>query len=231
MQTLRTKILLIDYDPNSIDRIRGLLEISGCEVLVSHDGLAGIQDFARISPALTLVQDLLPKKHGFEVCREIKRLVAGKYLPVILLTSARTGEMEIRRTGCDEYIAKPFADDTLLSTVRDLVPDVAQSLAPLQNVQEIEISLDTPADDAAVERDEPPKPAPVSIPVEFSETDVTGRLDSAMTFGSPNPVDVPARRQGRRDRSAGPPGSRKKNSARGKDKARKKTASADTAAG
>ena len=65
-------ILLIDYDPRSIEHIRGLLSAAGHRVEVAKNGLAGLESFREHEPSLVLVEAMLPKKHGFEVCQEIK---------------------------------------------------------------------------------------------------------------------------------------------------------------
>ena len=66
------KILLIDYDPASISKTATPLTKAGYSVEVAKDGLSGLAAFERMKPALVLVEAMLPRKHGFEVCQEIK---------------------------------------------------------------------------------------------------------------------------------------------------------------
>lgn len=117
-------VLLIDYNPRSISRIRTLLNGAGYHTIVAHDGAQGIEEFERTSPRLTLIQDLLPKGHGFQVCRDLKETEHGRSRPIILLTAPRSGgrRHELLATKCDDFVEKPFDDETLLRTVRRIIP-------------------------------------------------------------------------------------------------------------
>jgi DNA-binding response OmpR family regulator len=116
-------ILLIDYDPCSICRIRGILSGAGLQAIVAEDGVAGIEAFERHRPDLTLVQDLVPRKHGFEVCAELKKTEHGKVSPVVLLAHVRIGRRHaVLSTGCDDYVEKPLDGRILLEKIRRLLP-------------------------------------------------------------------------------------------------------------
>jgi DNA-binding response OmpR family regulator len=115
-------VLLIDYDPGSVGRIRRLLREAGFAVLLARGGREGVREFHRSRPDLTLVQDLLPGLHGFDVCRQIKNTDEGKDSPVVIL-SVPGKHAALVRTGCDAYIEKPFGDDELLDVIRHLLPE------------------------------------------------------------------------------------------------------------
>lgn len=175
------RVLLIDYDPRSTTRIRGLLADRGIEVEVRGDGVTAARDFERVRPAVVLVQDLLPKKHGFEVCRELKGSMLGHYVPVLLITGIRAGrEWELRQTECDGFVRKPFADEVLVSTVERFLPE--------------------PASPTVEAEPSPPRP---EIPVEFSEEELTERLDALIDLAGP-PVADPAPVARRKRRSTTP---------------------------
>jgi len=112
-------ILLVDYDPHSIGRIRRLLRARGYEIHIAKDGLAGIDAFRRIEPALTFVQDLLPKRSGEDVCRVMKDLAFGKEAAVVLVVPAckRSGRGE-NVPWCDAVLESPFSEELLLELVR-----------------------------------------------------------------------------------------------------------------
>jgi len=151
------RVLLVDYDPRSIERIRGLLAGQGIAVEVRRDGASAARDFERLGPVLTLIQELLPGKHGFEVCRELKASALGRRVPVLLMTGVRSGRSrELRDTECDGCVRKPFSDGVLLAAVRRLLPQ------PVPRAE--------------------PRPAP-QIPVRFSEDEVLARLDAVMGSG------------------------------------------------
>ena len=66
-------VLLIDYEPASIEQMKGPLLAAGYNVEVVFDGLAGLKAFKEMKPDLVLIEAMIPKKHGFEVCQEIKK--------------------------------------------------------------------------------------------------------------------------------------------------------------
>ena len=120
-------LLLIDYEPRSIERMRRPLEQYGIRVEVATDGVAGLTAFERLQPDAVIVEAMLPKRHGFEVCHEIKKTAHGKRTPVIVTTGVykgrryRTQAMHIH--GADEYLEKPLTDDQIVSTVRRLLSE------------------------------------------------------------------------------------------------------------
>ena len=72
-----------------------------------------------------MIEAMIPKKHGFEVCQEIKKIPHGKMSPVIIVTAVYTGRkyrtQALHHYGCDAYLEKPIPDDTLIETVTRLV--------------------------------------------------------------------------------------------------------------
>lgn len=115
-------ILLIDYEPRSIEHLRRLLAGAGFDVEVASDGLAGVAAFSRLQPDLVIIEAMIPKKHGFEVCQEIKRTALGKRTPVLIQTAVYKGRkyrsQALHIYGCDDYLEKPFSDEFLLQTIR-----------------------------------------------------------------------------------------------------------------
>lgn len=114
-------ILLIDYDPRSIESLRTPLVSAGYRVEVAKDGIAGSRRFAELLPDLTLVEAMIPKKHGFEVCQELKRSEHGKNSPVVIITGVYKGRKYRHQArhqyGCDEFLEKPISPTDLLAVV------------------------------------------------------------------------------------------------------------------
>ncbi len=114
-------ILLIDYEPRSIERFRQPLLRAGYVVELAVDGVAGIEAFHRIQPDLVLVEAMIPKRHGFEVCQEIKKTSEGKRTPVLITTAVYKGRryrtQALHIYGCDEYVEKPITEEDLLGIV------------------------------------------------------------------------------------------------------------------
>ena len=114
-------ILLIDYEPRSIERFREPLVGAGYGIEIATDGVSGIEAFHRLNPDMVLVEAMIPKKHGFEVCQELKRTPHGRKTPVIITTGVYKGRkyrtQALHIYGCDEYIEKPIAPEQLLEIV------------------------------------------------------------------------------------------------------------------
>jgi DNA-binding response OmpR family regulator len=166
-------ILLLDYDPHSIGRIRSVLAARNCHLEVCRDGRTALEVFRRLRPTLTLVQDLLPGGHGFEICRELKRSTEGLERPVALLVGARPGrERDLPDTGCDGWLFKPFDDAALLELVGRWI-DVQPPHRRARPRNESE-----PARDRLLQRTVVRTEVPV--PVELSESDIMGTLDAIL---------------------------------------------------
>ena len=102
-----TKLLIVDYDPNICDMLRLYFENEGYRVKTAYDGMEGISSFKSFEPDLVLLDIMMPKKDGWQVCREIRE-ISGK--PVIMITAK--GEIFDKvlglELGADDFIVKPF---------------------------------------------------------------------------------------------------------------------------
>ena len=128
-------ILLVDYEPRSVQRIQGCLLGAGFRVEVVNNGLAAIEKFRELKPSMVLLEAMLPKKHGFEVCQELKATAQGKNTPVAIITGVYKGRryrtQAIHLYGCDEYIEKPVEDTTLVAICRRLLKIEAKVEEPV----------------------------------------------------------------------------------------------------
>jgi TonB family protein len=129
-------VLLMDYEPRSVEQMRSALESQGYRVLLAPNGVDGIRMFHETLPDLTLIEAMLPKKHGFEVCQELKATEHGKTHPIALMTAIYKGRKYQRQAendyGCDAYFEKPIADDVLLEKVSQLLEGREPSAQPAE---------------------------------------------------------------------------------------------------
>jgi TonB family protein len=127
-------ILLIDYEPRSIERFREPLIAAGYKIEIATDGVSGIEAFHRLNPDMVLVEAMIPKKHGFEVCQELKRTPHGRRTPVLITTGVYKGRkyrtQALHIYGCDEYIEKPIAPEQLLKIVGKFFGSATSAPAP-----------------------------------------------------------------------------------------------------
>ena len=133
-------ILLIDYEPRSLERSRRPLAAAGYRVEVARDGLAGMEAFERIKPDLVLVEAMIPKKHGFEVCQDLKKTPQGKRTPILITTAVYKGRkyrsQALHLYGCDEYLEKPLPEEQLVTICARFLgdEDIAGRLVRLQGM-------------------------------------------------------------------------------------------------
>ena len=118
-------ILVIDYDPRSVETLKIPLERAGFRVEVATDGLSGIRRFHEIRPDVTLIEAMIPRKHGFEVCSELKASPHGQASAVFIVTSVYKERRYRYQTKdehqCDEVLEKPVSPEALLEAVTKYV--------------------------------------------------------------------------------------------------------------
>jgi len=134
------RILLVDYDPKSLNHTREVLEGAGFAVSTCGDGLTALDQFKSLSPDLVLLSAMLPKMHGFEVCSNIRKMPGGEKTPVVLITDVYKGKRyrvdAINKYGATEYIEKPieelgiFAKVTTTKRVYTVAKKLGLSLCP-----------------------------------------------------------------------------------------------------
>lgn len=114
---MNIKILIVDDDPNIAELITLYLNKEGYETTQAHDGEEAVNIFDTFSPHLVLLDLMMPKKDGYQVCKELRRKTD---IPIIMLTAK--GEtfdkvlgLEI---GADDYIVKPFDPKELVARVK-----------------------------------------------------------------------------------------------------------------
>lgn len=113
------KILVVDDSPAFLKMLQTTLEGSGYDVVTAVDGEQAIARAAESHPDLIVLDVVLPKKNGFQVCREIKTR-QNKRCKIIMLSSKNQESDKFwgMRQGADEYLTKPIEPKDLLSSVQ-----------------------------------------------------------------------------------------------------------------
>ena len=117
------RILIIEDDPDIVELVRYNLSKEGYQVAAVGDGVAGLEKIRKSQPDLLVLDLMLPKLSGMEVCKEIRRDQALKQLPILMLT-ARGEEMDRvigLEVGADDYVTKPFSPRELVARIRALL--------------------------------------------------------------------------------------------------------------
>ena len=124
-----SRILIVEDEPDIALGLEDDLKLEGHEVEVVGDGETAYRRGREPSWDLILLDVMLPRKDGFDVCRELKMTPAGKYVPVVVLTSPRKGlQQELLMARCDAHVTKPYSDDALRTTVVRLVGAPAEAI-------------------------------------------------------------------------------------------------------
>lgn len=117
------RILIADDEPNIVVSLEFLMKREGFDVQVAVDGEAALQAIAAQVPDLILLDIMLPRKDGFEVCQQIRANPQWQSLKVVMLT-AKGRDTEISKglaLGADAYMTKPFSTKDLVAQVRQLL--------------------------------------------------------------------------------------------------------------
>src|SRR5258708_6595629 len=120
------KLLIIEDEPEMIVALRDNCEFEGFEVLVAADGADGLEKALTERPDVILLDVMLPKMNGLDVCRTLRR--RGVLTPIIMLT-ARGQELDKvagLELGADDYVTKPFGIRELMARVRAQLRRVTQ---------------------------------------------------------------------------------------------------------
>jgi DNA-binding response OmpR family regulator len=120
---MNLKIVVADDEPNIVISLEYLLKREGYTVVIARDGQEAIDAITREQPDLVLLDVMMPKKNGFEVCQEVRALDTLQSTKILMLT-AKGRDTDVAKglaLGADAYMTKPFA-------TRELVQKVAQML-------------------------------------------------------------------------------------------------------
>ncbi len=120
MSLVQPLILIIEDEPNQAELIRYNLESEGYRVLVAFDGEDGLIQTMETIPDLILLDWMIPKVSGIEVCRQLRKNRSTREIPIILLTARSEEEDKVRGLdiGADDYVIKPYSIKELLARVR-----------------------------------------------------------------------------------------------------------------
>ena len=114
----RAKILVVEDEPNMVMGLRDNFEFEGYEVITARDGVEGLQLALEESPDLVVLDVMMPRMSGLEVCKQLRAQRSS--IPIIMLT-ARGQEVDKvvgLELGADDYVTKPFSIRELLARVK-----------------------------------------------------------------------------------------------------------------
>jgi DNA-binding response OmpR family regulator len=120
-------VLVVDDEPNIVLSLEFLIKQAGYEVRVARDGDAALKAIEERLPDLVLLDVMMPKRDGFDVCETIRANPVWKDVPIIMLT-AKGRDIEREKglaLGADAYITKPFSTRDALDQIRQFLGESA----------------------------------------------------------------------------------------------------------
>ena len=130
------KILVADDDKNICELIRLYLEKDNYTVVMAHDGEAAVEKFFSENPDLVLLDIMMPKLDGWQVCREIRK---KSNAPIIMITAkGETFDKVLGlELGADDYVVKPFDTKEIVARIKAVLRRTTSGAAPVNEVKEV----------------------------------------------------------------------------------------------
>jgi DNA-binding response OmpR family regulator len=116
-------VLIVDDEPNIVRSLEFLMSKAGYDVRVARDGQQALDEIARATPDLVLLDAMMPKRDGFDVCQTIRANPRWTGVRVIMLT-AKGRDIEREKglaLGADDYITKPFSTKEVVAHVEKIL--------------------------------------------------------------------------------------------------------------
>jgi two-component system phosphate regulon response regulator PhoB len=135
------KILVVEDEPAMVELLRYNLESEGFDVASAHDGDEAMLAIEEEQPDMLLLDWMLPKVSGIEICRRLRRDQKHGNLPVIMITARGEEADRVRGldVGADDYVAKPFSPAELMARIRAVLrrrnPDVGSEKLSVADVE------------------------------------------------------------------------------------------------
>ena len=121
-------VLIVDDDPDLVETVAMMLESKGFEVGKAYDGIEGEEAIKKRSPDVLVLDVMMPRKNGYQLCKELKSNKWTSDIPIILLTAVGEAvpttsysHAEGMATEAEDFIPKPVDAATLVEAVQRLV--------------------------------------------------------------------------------------------------------------
>jgi DNA-binding response OmpR family regulator len=123
------RVLVVEDEPNIVESLSFLVRQAGYNILIARDGLAAIRTMEDHIPDLILLDVMLPRMDGYDVCRSIRADKRLSHIPIIML-SAKGKDLDRRKgleLGANEYLTKPFSTREVISMLKTYLGEAESS--------------------------------------------------------------------------------------------------------
>ena len=126
---MKRRLLVVDDEPSIAKIVRKQLEVAGYDVTVAVDGLEGLNKARETMPELIVLDVMLPKMNGTEVCKTLKGDPKTSPIPILMLTAkAQRQDKDVGlEAGANAFLTKPFQLEELLAKIKALLEAAAAS--------------------------------------------------------------------------------------------------------
>ena len=142
MESKQRKILIADDEPDILEIVSFNLQAEGYEVFIANNGDEAISQAKKHLPDLIILDVMMPRKNGFEVCNILRLQPAFKDTIIIFLTALNDEPTEIKglETGADDYITKPISPKVLVSRVNALFRRITKEVGQMLQIGDLVIN-------------------------------------------------------------------------------------------
>ncbi len=144
METKAKKVLIADDEPDILEILKYNLSNKGYEVITAKDGDEALEKARRFNPDLVVLDVMMPKKTGVEVCQLLRAQAAFKETLIIFLTAVNDDGTQIKglETGADDYISKPISPGVFLSRVNALFRRLNKTETKILKIENLTIDTE-----------------------------------------------------------------------------------------
>ncbi len=117
------QLLIVDDQPMNVDILQTRLAVHGYDILTAMDGEAALELARTQQPDLMLLDIMMPKMDGIEVCQRLKGDASLPFMPIIMVTAKAESKDVVAglETGADEYLTKPLDQAALVARVKSML--------------------------------------------------------------------------------------------------------------
>ncbi len=136
------KILIVEDEESIREGLVDLLEIEGYAVEIAPDGEVALEKFQSFHPHLVILDLMLPKSSGFEVCRHIRKHAPETFVLMLTAKNEEMSKIAGLEMGADDYVTKPFSVSELMARVKTMLRRVGQDRGPQEVLVFGDVKLD-----------------------------------------------------------------------------------------
>ncbi len=118
--SMAMRVLVVDDEPFILRSLTFVLERAGFEVFQARDGEEALEVLREARPAVCLLDVMMPRRSGYEVCESIRAdpVLRGTYVMLLTAKGQDSARERGMHAGCDEYLTKPFSPSAIVERVR-----------------------------------------------------------------------------------------------------------------